>query len=363
MLINVVASNAMHPLSSRTSLLRCGLKFRVRPSNWKCGGYSSTAPKNADKISRRHIYASPTYHAKRQKDLFTPSPFARSDKINVGDSFAIQRELKEGGTYGVRRYLLLPRTDDESGIDEQQYSANQIIASLNANKNVLFGAQLHIRPSSTTSSDVDDEYISQYLSVCGSLLDVAKEDASINGQQVQALATLNGLCLWVKECLDRDGEGSEVLRGLMHGDQQPNALIHDMKEERNLPSGKRANQNITNASAKLVLEREQDRITMLEAIRAISTGKPRPGHSVVGVGTYRDGMKGWVALAREYSQLTTASEDSVVLDASLVGRKGLEEVALYKSRGGEVTKIEHLAHTQPEYLKEAGGAMARLFFV
>jgi hypothetical protein len=41
----------------------------------------------------------------------------------------------------------------------------------------------------------------------------------------------------------------------------------------------------------------------------------------------------------------------------------LEEVQLYRSRDGEVTTIEHLAHTEPEYLKEAGGAMARMFFV
>jgi len=57
-----------------------------------------------------------------------------------------------------------------------------------------------------------------------------------------------------------------------------------------------------------------------------------------------------------------ATTDAVTLDASFVGRKGLEEMALYKSRDGEITKIEHLAHTQPEYLREAGGAMARLFF-
>ena len=100
---------------------------------------------------------------------------------------------------------------------------------------------------------------------------------------------------------------------------------------------------------------------MLDAIRAIATGEPRPGHSVVGAGTYRDGQTGWIALAREYSQLATT--DAVSLDQSYVGMKGLEELALYKSRGGELTRIEHLAHTQPGYLKEAGGAMARLFFV
>jgi hypothetical protein len=56
-------------------------------------------------------------------------------------------------------------------------------------------------------------------------LDVAKEDASVNGQQPQALATLNGMCSWVKQCLDEDGEGSDVITKLIHGGQ-PN-LLHD----------------------------------------------------------------------------------------------------------------------------------------
>jgi len=186
---------------------------------------------------------------------------------------------------------------------------------------------------------------------------------------------LNGLCSWVNECIEKDGEGSHTLMNLMHG-TQPNALKQqeehkqdDKEEVSKLPSGKRSNQKIiinnnnTEAST-LILKNESQRIQMIEAIRAISTGIPRPGHSVVGAGSYRDGMKGWVALSREYTQLaTTTNSDAVTLDSSYVGRVGLEELALYKSRNGEVTKIEHLAHTTPEYLKEAGGAMARLFFV
>ena len=342
--------------------------------------------------SCRYIHSSTTiYQAKRQKDLFTPSPFTRSSRINVSDKFAIYRDLKEGhdNVYGVRRYLLLPRTEDDRYIDfnDENYTPKHVIASLNANRNVLFGAQLHIINSTKTTSDEecnlttiannndDDEYISKYLAACGSLLDIAKEDASINGQQVQALATLNGLCAWVTECLEKDGEGSNVLLGLIHG-TQPNKLLQKdqdidktSKEEGGKtkpPSGKRSNQRImnynTDTGPTLILKKESQRIQMLEAVRAIATGQPRPGHSVVGAGTYRDGMKGWVALAREYTQLATNPE-SITIDESYVRRKGLEELALYKSRNGEVTKIEHLAHTTPEYLMEAGGAMARLFFV
>ena len=97
---------------------------------------------------------------------------------------------------------------------------------------------------------------------------------------------------------------------------------------------------------------------MLEAIRAIATGVPRPDHRVVSAGTYRDMREGWMALAREYAGLVTTDAAGLEDGSFFVGRRGLEEAALYGSRGGEVTSIEHLAHTMPEYLAEAGG----LFF-
>ena len=389
MAINTIIS------SSRTSAaaIRCGIKRPIKTLQSASSlqqiniNHHNLPLKN--NFKRHTIHTSTTlYKPKSQKDLFTPSPFKRSSIINVSDKFAIYRQLKEGPdeVYGVRRYMLLPRSsidNDENEVDDENYVPKNVIASLNANRNVLFGAQLHLNTASSTTNQEEessnttkseDDYINKYLAACGSLLDIAKEDASINGQQVQALATLNGLCSWVNECLEKDGQGSHTLMNLMHG-TQPNVLkepenkLDDSEEGSKLPSGKRSNQKIiinnnnTEAST-LILKNESQRIQMLEAIRAISTGIPRPGHSVVGAGTYRDGMKGWVALSREYTQLaTTTNSEAVTLDSSYVGRVGLEELALYKSRNGEVTKIEHLAHTTPEYLKEAGGAMARLFFV
>ena len=88
--------------------------------------------------SCRYLHSSTTiYQAKSQKDLFTPSPFTRSSRINVSDKFAIYRDLKEGhdNVYGVRRYLLLPRTEDDRYIDyDENYTPKHIIASLNANR-------------------------------------------------------------------------------------------------------------------------------------------------------------------------------------------------------------------------------------
>ena len=306
------------------------------------------------KCYKRSIHASNLTHqaaGKRNKDLFTPSPFKRSNKINIDDNFSVQRDLREGdNTYGVRRYLLLSR-DNDHGDSTQKPT---IIASINANKNILFGAQLHAKQSG--------DYIADYFAACEPLLDIAKEDASINGQQVQALAALNGLSSWVTECLERDGEGSQVLTSLLHGEQS-NILLDNDKEEQvkkqgsTASSNRRARQNVKRQSAKIILDNESDRILMVDAIRAIATGVPRPGHSVVGQGTYRDGEEGWKALAWEYSNLAT-----VPFSASN-GVPGLEEVSLYKSRDGEVAKIEHLASVEAEYLKVAGGAMARMFFV
>jgi hypothetical protein len=144
-------------------------------------------------------------------------------------------------------------------------------------------------------------------------------------------------------------------------------------------------------------ENKNQRQKILDAITAIATGKPRKGHSIIGAGTYRDGMVGWMALSREYAQLSSSSTPSsssggavstetaaaatindhkVDVDdndndksanpsffSSSMEVRGSREVSLYKSRNGEVTKIEHLACTTPEYLAEAGGAMARIFFV
>jgi len=90
----------------------------------------------------------------------------------------------------------------------------------------------------------------------------------------------------------------------------------------------------------------QDDLLAYHAIKAMATGIPREGHSVVGQGTFRDGEQGWDALAREFIELKKA-----------------EEVELYVNHGATLVTIEHLADTKPDYLRSAGGAMARLFFL
>lgn len=237
-------------------------------------------------------------------DHFSPSPFERRSKINISDKFAVHRELREDDPYGVRRYLLFPRGVD-AGYTEELPPAETLVASMNANRNVLFGARLH---RSVLLSDEDEgggrcggvdggdnaRYRTEYLSACGCLLDLALEDSATNGQQVQALARLGGLCSWVASCLEDGGEGSSVLRSLMRESVASEDEPTDEPRQRDdgIRPGKRARQRINDHSGLLTPEDESERIKLLEAVRAIATGVPRPGHGVVGAGTYRDGMRG-----------------------------------------------------------------------
>lgn len=184
--------------------------------------------------------------------------------------------------YGSRQYRLIQSSD------------GTCLASLRAHRNVLFAATLEDGGVETSSALKD---------LCRPLVRAALEDASAQGEQPQALATLHGLCSWVSSCLN----GKDVSEALRR------------------------------------LQEAQD-LVALEAVQAIATGEPRPGHSVVGLGTFRDGHDAWQALAREFAPQA-------------------QEVDLYRCEGAEVVGIEQLTHTREEYLKSAGGAMARLFFL
>ncbi len=48
----------------------------------------------------------------------------------------------------------------------------------------------------------------------------------------------------------------------------------------------------TNESDELAKLKSNDSLAF-EAVQAIATGIPREGHSVVGIGTYRDAEEGW----------------------------------------------------------------------
>ncbi|GKY98266.1 hypothetical protein MPSEU_000784300 [Mayamaea pseudoterrestris] len=173
--------------------------------------------------------------------------------------------------------------------------AETVLASIHAHRNIIFGARVHQEGYSMSKA-------------CQTLLIEAVLDAGSNGEQPQSMAALHGLCEWV------------VQQGLE-------------------PSN----------SASSTIQSITDNI-QLEAVKAIATNTPRPGHSVVGQGTHRDAGDAWEHLAREFVQSKAATDSD-------------DECVLHQRNGGQLVEIELLADTKPEYLQSAGGAMARFFLL
>jgi hypothetical protein len=206
--------------------------------------------------------------------------------------------------YGTREYLLLQKEPKKrvsaaeetsstatttSSMETKRKSKHKVLASLHAHRNVIFGARVRVEGWSIADA-------------CEELLGTALVDCFADGEQPQALAALHGLNQYVCDCRD-GGVESETYRKLT-----------------------------------------QDVGPALEAVHAIATGIPRPGHSIVGQGTHREGAAAWEALAREFALQS-------------------DECQLYRNAHAQMVGIELLADTKPEYLASAGGAMARFFFL
>lgn len=190
---------------------------------------------------------------------------------------------------GSTEYILLPPEKYPSDIS---VDSSIKYASVHRHRNILFAAR-----SFHAQYSLED--------ICLPLVEVALKEAGENGEQPQAIASLSGLCDWV----------GSAIQGIVH-------------------------------SKELTRLQENDKASF-EAVQAIATGVPRSGHSVLGVGTYRDGEEGWKALAREFCVQKSLSH----------------ECNLYEKRDARLVDIEHMADRSPSYLQSAGGAMARLFFL
>ena len=187
--------------------------------------------------------------------------------------------------YGKRSYVLIPHGTDLDlalKVDKLQ------LARIFADRNYIYGAKVVQRT------------LGSQTKVCKSLLELALEDSKSQGESPIALASLDGLSKWVTN----SAEGAAHMKQLENMDQ-----------------------------------------TVYEACKAIATGVPRPGHSVVGQGTYRDGETGWTDLASNYVKF-----------------KQSEEALLYGDNGGKFVDIDHLADTSRENMMGAGGAIARFTF-
>ena len=197
----------------------------------------------------------------------------------------------DNNPYGPRSYILLP---NGTPLDLAQKVDKLHLARLYADRNIMYGAKVVQRSLGTLGE------------VAAPLVQMAIDDIHNSKQTeelIMAIASLDGLTKWVANGIEKENE-IDILQQLKQEDE-----------------------------------------SSYEAIKAIATGIPRPGHSVVGQGTYRDGEEAWRSLATEFVN------------------EGLsEEAELYKGHGGVLSQIDHLGDTSREGLLLCGGARAILKF-
>jgi hypothetical protein len=87
---------------------------------------------------------------------------------------------------------------------------------------------------------------------------------------------------------------------------------------------------------------------------AVALGKPRPGHSVLGQGTFAAAQPAWETLAERYIDDQLGSTEGLLTSSS--------ELALYMEQGATRVGIAAMQDTSPAGLATAGGAMAVLAF-
>jgi len=236
------------------------------------------SPKNLDFL-KRDFFASSTDH---------------STLLSSATSHCI---LQGTDANGPRQYILIP---DGTSLDLAKSVDKLHLARLSADGSLIFDAKVVQRT------------LGSHSEVCKPLLDMALADASSNGEQPRALASLDGLCKAVSDS------------------------INNVEKENG--------DSACSISTILVTLRANDEVSY-EAVKSIATGIPRTGHSVVGQGTYRDGEKGWKKLAEEYVSSGMSSE-----------------AQLYAANGGTLMSIEYMADPSREGLMEAGGSVAKFQF-
>jgi len=216
----------------------------------------------------------------------TRSFFASSTDHTTLVSNAVIHRI--GDEYGKRSYILIPNgTDVELALKVDKLH----LARLSADRNYIYGAKAVQRSLGTQAE------------VCKRLLEMALKDSKSQGEEPVALASLEGLSKWIKAGIEGKYDIA-TLKQLEASDQKS-----------------------------------------YEACKSIATGVPRPGHSVVGQGTFRDAEFGWVQLATEYVSLNMS-----------------QEAELYQENGATLVGIDHMADTSREGMMDAGGSMARFTF-
>lgn len=203
-----------------------------------------------------------------------PSPYLCRCASSLSNSFV----HRIGDDYTSREYLLLP-----TGSTDRR----DAFASLRTHRNIIFGARLGRKPEEYHDNDW------KLSKVCGSLVELALDDCSAEGEQVQAVSALQGLSEWVTQNWDK----LDALKGM-----------DDIAKE---------------------------------AAYAIATGIPRSGHSVVGQGTFRDGADAWKKLAQAYLPHSDESCLYVKHGAQLLNIEHMADTSpsYLKSAGGAMARF------------------------
>lgn len=228
-----------------------------------------------------------------------------------------------GKEYDDLKQIRLVRIDSQyQGSIRQEQPIT--MASICVKRNIIFGSKVYSQEAITSRG---------YVKTTMPLLKKALAEASREGDQPQGLAALHGLSRYVREALEREGL-SPALEGWRNRTTQTTQSTHETDEN------------------------QTDHVTTFLAMSSVATQIPRKGHTVVGIGTYSDARKGWTDLAKEYATIRPQSDDERY---SFV-REG--DAQLFQSMGGFLVNIEYIGMDEnPDYWKDAGGAMARFFFL
>jgi hypothetical protein len=239
--------------------------------------------------------------------------------------------------------LLLGRhheTEPTAATAAASSSSNTTLASICVKRNIIFGSRVY---TNSSSQDCTTTGGGGYIQSTLPLMEKALGEASREGDQPQGLAALNGLSCYVRHAIQEEGfsPSLEVWRRRCCFISSSSSSSSSSLETVDAPQNEDAQQ-------------------VLQAVTAVATQIPRKGHSVVGIGTYCDARKGWTDLAKEYATISELEH------ADRYRYKYVQEgdASLFQRMEAIFVNIEYIGLDEnPEYWKDAGGAMARFFFM
>eukprot|EP00979_Chaetoceros_neogracilis_P009190 scaffold2090_cov151-Chaetoceros_neogracile.AAC.7 len=213
------------------------------------------------------------------------------------------------------------------------------LASICVKRNIIFGPKLiHLNDKG-------------FVKTLSPLLKQAFDQASVEGDQPQGLAALDGLAHYVTLAMQEDGPiVSPILEQL-----KKEAAQHQQQQQLILQESQASPATYTDDGSERASV--QDAQLVLEAVYSVATQMPRQNHSVVGMGTYTDARRGWSMLAKEYAQYNRNHE---YCKHKLI-REG--DAQLFQKHGGVFVNVEYIGDENPQYWEDAGGSMARFFFM